>query len=133
VVQTVLEYFAAPLLYLGGFYVFPGYNAGILPFIFHSGSRQHVVSCLCVHQKSGSHADILIFLLTDNYMNFAMFSGIKCKYKQYQNTELLAYFFFFYSIHRLVYRRQETTTFRRLDLSPSSGGWGKIDLLSWAR
>jgi hypothetical protein len=25
------------------------------------------------------------------------------------------------------------TTFRRLDLSPSSGGWGKVDLLSWAR
>jgi hypothetical protein len=30
-------------------------------------------------------------------------------------------------IHRLVYIRQEITTFRRLDLSPSSGGWGKID------
>jgi hypothetical protein len=26
---------------------------------------------------------------------------------------------------------QKTTTFRRLDLSPSSGGWGRIDLLSW--
>jgi hypothetical protein len=28
---------------------------------------------------------------------------------------------------------QKTTTFRRLDLSPSSGGWGRIDLFSWAR
>jgi hypothetical protein len=28
---------------------------------------------------------------------------------------------------------QKTTTFRRLDLSPSSGGWGRVDLLSWAR
>jgi hypothetical protein len=36
-------------------------------------------------------------------------------------------------IHRLVCGRQNTTTFRRLDLSPSSGGWGRINLLSWAR
>jgi hypothetical protein len=28
---------------------------------------------------------------------------------------------------------QKTTTFRRLDLSPSSGGWGRVGLLSWAR
>jgi hypothetical protein len=28
---------------------------------------------------------------------------------------------------------QKTTTFRRLDLSPSSGGWGRINVLSWAR
>jgi hypothetical protein len=34
---------------------------------------------------------------------------------------------------RLVYIRQKTTTFRRLDPSPSLGGWGKIDPLSWAR
>jgi hypothetical protein len=37
------------------------------------------------------------------------------------------------SIHRLVCGTQKTTTFRRLDLSPSSGGWGRINLLSWAR
>jgi hypothetical protein len=37
------------------------------------------------------------------------------------------------SIHRLVCGRQKTTTFRRMDLSPSSGGWGKMNLLSWAR
>jgi hypothetical protein len=36
-------------------------------------------------------------------------------------------------IHCLVCWRQNTTTFRRLDLSPSSGGWGRINLLSWAR
>jgi hypothetical protein len=36
-------------------------------------------------------------------------------------------------IHRLVYGRQNTTMFRRLDLSPSSGGWGRINLLSWAQ
>jgi hypothetical protein len=35
-------------------------------------------------------------------------------------------------IHRLVYMTK-ITTFQRLDLSPSSGGWGKVDLLSWAR
>jgi hypothetical protein len=29
------------------------------------------------------------------------------------------------SIHRLVCGKQNTTTFRRLDLSPSSGGWGQ--------
>jgi hypothetical protein len=34
------------------------------------------------------------------------------------------------SIHRLVCGRQNTTTFRRLDLSPSSGGWGRINLES---
>jgi hypothetical protein len=28
---------------------------------------------------------------------------------------------------------KEITTFRGLDLSPSSGGWGKVDLFSWAR
>jgi sorbitol-specific phosphotransferase system component IIBC len=28
---------------------------------------------------------------------------------------------------------QKTTAFRRLDLSPSSGGWGRVNLLSWAR
>jgi gamma-glutamyl-gamma-aminobutyrate hydrolase PuuD len=27
---------------------------------------------------------------------------------------------------------QKTTTFRRLNLSPSSGGWGRVDLI-WAR
>jgi hypothetical protein len=37
------------------------------------------------------------------------------------------------SINRLVCGRKKTTTFRRLDLSPSSGGWGRINLLSWAR
>jgi hypothetical protein len=39
------------------------------------------------------------------------------------------------SIHRLVCtrRRHKTTTFRGLDLSPSSGGWGRINLLSWAQ
>jgi hypothetical protein len=37
------------------------------------------------------------------------------------------------SIHRLACGRQKTTTFRRLDLSPSSGEWGRINLLSWAR
>jgi hypothetical protein len=28
---------------------------------------------------------------------------------------------------------EKTTTFRGLDLSPSSGGWGRVDLLSCAR
>jgi hypothetical protein len=37
------------------------------------------------------------------------------------------------SIHRLVCGRQNTATFRRLHLSPSSGGWSRINLLSWAR
>jgi hypothetical protein len=37
------------------------------------------------------------------------------------------------SIHLLVCRRQKTTTFWRLDLCPFSGGWGRINLLSWAR
>jgi hypothetical protein len=39
----------------------------------------------------------------------------------------------FDSIHRIVCGRQKTTTIRRLGLSPSSGGWGRINLLSWAR
>jgi hypothetical protein len=30
-------------------------------------------------------------------------------------------------------KRDKNTTFRRLDLSPSSGGWGRVDLFSWAR
>jgi hypothetical protein len=37
------------------------------------------------------------------------------------------------SIHRLICRRQKTTTFRRLDLSPSSGGLGLDKPISWAR
>jgi hypothetical protein len=37
------------------------------------------------------------------------------------------------SIHRLVCGRQKTTTFRRLDVSPFSGGRGRKNLLSWAR
>jgi hypothetical protein len=36
------------------------------------------------------------------------------------------------SIHRLVCGKQNTTTFRRLDLSPSSGGWGRINPLERA-
>jgi hypothetical protein len=30
-------------------------------------------------------------------------------------------------------KSDKNTTFRRLDLSPSSGGWGRVDLFSWAR
>jgi hypothetical protein len=32
-----------------------------------------------------------------------------------------------------MWKTKNTTTFRKLDLSPSSGGWGRINLLSWAR
>jgi hypothetical protein len=32
-----------------------------------------------------------------------------------------------------MWKTKNTTTFRRLKLSPSSGGWGRINLLSWAR
>jgi hypothetical protein len=32
-----------------------------------------------------------------------------------------------------MWKTKNTTTFRRLDLSSSSGGWGRINLLSWAR
>jgi hypothetical protein len=48
------------------------------------------------------------------------------------HTELFG-FFRTLSIVWCVEVLQKTTTFRRLDLSPSSGGWGRIDLLSWAR
>jgi hypothetical protein len=50
----------------------------------------------------------------------------------YWNTEL---FDFFWTLPIVSYMDvlQKTTTFRRLDLSPSSGGWGRIDLLSWGR
>jgi hypothetical protein len=30
-------------------------------------------------------------------------------------------------------KSDKNTTFLRLDLSPSSGGWGRVDLFSWAR
>jgi hypothetical protein len=33
------------------------------------------------------------------------------------------------SIHHLACGRQKTTTVRRLDLSPSSGGWGRINVV----
>jgi hypothetical protein len=42
-------------------------------------------------------------------------------------------FFWTLSIVWYVEVLLKTTTFRRLDLSPSSGGWGRVDLLSWAR
>jgi hypothetical protein len=42
-------------------------------------------------------------------------------------------FFLTLSIVSCVEVLQKTTTFRRLELSPSSGGWGRVDLLSWAR
>jgi hypothetical protein len=42
-------------------------------------------------------------------------------------------FFWTLSIVGYVEVLQKTTTFRRLDLSPLSGGWGRVDLLSWAR
>jgi hypothetical protein len=32
-----------------------------------------------------------------------------------------------------MWKTKNPTRFRRLDLSPSSGGWGRINLLSWAR
>jgi hypothetical protein len=32
-----------------------------------------------------------------------------------------------------MWKAKNTTTFRRLDLSPSSGGWSRINLLSWSR
>jgi hypothetical protein len=32
-----------------------------------------------------------------------------------------------------MWKTKNPTTFPRLDLSPSSGGWGRINLLSWAR
>jgi hypothetical protein len=31
-----------------------------------------------------------------------------------------------------MWKAKNPTTFRRLDLSPSSGGWGRTNLLSWA-
>jgi hypothetical protein len=31
-----------------------------------------------------------------------------------------------------MWKTKNPTTFRRLDLSPSSGGWGRVNLLSWA-
>jgi hypothetical protein len=46
-------------------------------------------------------------------------------------TELFG-FFWTMSIVWYVEVLQKTTTFQRLDLSPSSGGWGRVDLLSWA-
>jgi hypothetical protein len=42
-------------------------------------------------------------------------------------------FFWTLSIVSYVEVLQKTTTFRRLDLCPSSGGWGRVDRLSWAR
>jgi hypothetical protein len=30
-------------------------------------------------------------------------------------------------------KNDKNTTFRRLDLPPSSGGWGRVDLFSWGR
>jgi hypothetical protein len=32
-----------------------------------------------------------------------------------------------------MWKTKNTTTFRRLHLSPFSGGWGRINLLRWAR
>jgi hypothetical protein len=32
-----------------------------------------------------------------------------------------------------MWKTKNPTTFRRLDLSPSSGGWGRTNLLSWVR
>jgi hypothetical protein len=46
-------------------------------------------------------------------------------------TELFG-FFSTLSIVWYVEVLQKTTTFRRLDLSPSSRGWGRVDLLIWA-
>jgi hypothetical protein len=42
-------------------------------------------------------------------------------------------FFWTLSIVSYVEVLQKATTFRRLDLFPSSDGWGRVDLLSWAR
>jgi hypothetical protein len=47
-------------------------------------------------------------------------------------TELFG-FFWTLSIVWYVEVLQKTTTFRRLDLFPSLSGWGRVDLLSWAR
>jgi hypothetical protein len=47
------------------------------------------------------------------------------------STELLG---LFWTLSIVLYvEDKNTTTFRRLDLSPSSGGWGRINVLSWAR
>jgi hypothetical protein len=57
-------------------------------------------------------------------------------YARYFNiswTTELCGFFWTLSIVWYMEVLQKTTTFHRLDLSPSSGGWGRIDLLSWAR
>jgi hypothetical protein len=64
--------------------------------------------------------------------------GLSCIYRWKDSddgvccTELFGSFWTL-SIVWYVKVLQKTTTFRRLDLSPSSGGWGRVDLLSWAR
>jgi hypothetical protein len=45
----------------------------------------------------------------------------------------IIWLFWTMSIVSYVEVLQKTTTFRRLDLSPSSGEWGRVDLLRWAR
>jgi hypothetical protein len=46
-------------------------------------------------------------------------------------TELLG---LFWTLSIVLYVEDKNpTTFRRLDVSPSSGGWGRTNLLSWAR
>jgi hypothetical protein len=47
-------------------------------------------------------------------------------------TELFG-FLWTLSIISYVEVLQNTTKFRRLNLSPSSDGWGRVDVLSWAR
>jgi hypothetical protein len=51
--------------------------------------------------------------------------GLTCEF----HTER---FGFFWTLSLVCYMEvlQKSTTFRRLDLCPSSGGWGRIDLLS---
>jgi hypothetical protein len=38
-----------------------------------------------------------------------------------------------YPLSSVQKNKSDKNTFWRLDLSPSSGGWGRVDLFSWAR
>jgi hypothetical protein len=49
-----------------------------------------------------------------------------------ESTNSTELFDFFWTLSTIWYVEvlQKTTTFRRLDLSPSSGGWGRLELVS---
>jgi hypothetical protein len=62
-------------------------------------------------------------------------SKIKHYFPQSYNSISTGLFGFFWTLSIVSYVEvlQKTTTFRRLDLSPSSGGWGRVDLLPHTR